>query len=150
VNTPSRRIGLALWFYCTAKGFDYMIAPCLPSGKAGVVIYFGAAATVDWSMFYRCQRFVTGKLRRDMEALCIASIAVNCIGFLLYMAPSPPLPYPGFYVWAIQGINYVLAIRLLLVGDGNALHHFFNSNWLTVVRRAVNRYLDHTAKEKKS
>lgn len=150
MNTPSRRVCLALWFYLTAKAYDLIVKPMLPDNLAGVVLYFGAAATVDWFMFYRCQRYVTGNLRRDMEALCIASIVTNALGFLMYMAPSPPFLYPDAYVRAIQGINYVLAIRLLLLGDGNVLHRLDLNHWRAVVRCALNRHSDHHAKEEKS
>lgn len=150
MNTPLRRLKLALLFYITAKLFDHFIKPYIPGGDIGAVLYFGVAASVDWFMFYRCQRFVSGALCRDMEALCIASIAVNAFGFILYMAPSPPLPYPGSYVWLIQGINYVLAVRLLLLGDGNVLHHPDLLNWRSVVRSVTHRYQNHSTTEKKS
>jgi len=150
MNTPLRRISLAVIFYLMAKTFDHLVKPNLPEGETFAVLYFGVAASVDWCMFYLCQRVVAGNLCRDMEALCIASIAVNALGFALYMAPSPPLPYPGFYVWSIQGINYVLAARLLFMGDGNVLHHFDRFNWRAVVRRAFYGYQNHTTKETES
>ena len=150
MNTALRRIALAAVFYLTAKIFDILLKPNLPDGYYGLVLYFGAAASVDWFMFYNCPRFVAGSLCRDMEALCIASIVVNALGFSLCMAPSPPLPYPDAYSWAIQGINYVLAIRLLFVGDGNVLHHFNLLHWRAVVRGAFHGYTNHAAEEKKS
>lgn len=150
MNTLLRRVSLGLTFYLTAKMFDFLVKPNLPDGYYGVLLYFGAAASVDWFMFYSCQKIVFGTLRRDMEALCIASILANALGFALYMAPSPPIPYPDAYVWTIYGINHVLAIRLLFLGDGNVFHHLDNFNWRAVVRGSADRYLRHYAKEKEA
>lgn len=136
MNTPLRRIGLAVCLYALAKFLDLQIKPLIPSGDLGAVLYFGVAATFDWINFYMCRQFVGTKLRRDIEALCIASILANALGFTLYMAPSPPNIYPDLYVWLIKGINYVLAFRLLFMGGGNVLDHRY---WRDLVRGALGR-----------
>lgn len=117
--------------YASAKAFDFGVKPHVPDNEFGAVVYFGVAATVDWLLFYLCRRIVVGTLCRDVEALCIASIIANALGFVLYMAPSPPLSYPDAYVWAIAGINYGTAFRLLFMGGGNVLDHRY---WRSLVR----------------
>lgn len=136
MNSPRHRIGLAIVVLVMCQTFDFAIKPLLPDNEFGAVLYFGLAATCDWIQFYICRLYVTGTLRRDIEALCIASIVANALGFALYMAPSPPNIYPDLYVWSIKGINYVLAFRLLFMGGGNVLDHRY---WRALVRRASAR-----------
>lgn len=139
MNRLRSRLALAVLFYATAKAFDALI-PHRPIGEFWDMAYFGGAATVDWFMFYACRRFVSGALLRDMEALCIASIVANALGFALYMAEDPPTVYN----WIIAGINYVLAVRLTLMGGGDV----FNSTyWRDLVRSFV-RGRSYSAKEK--
>lgn len=136
MNNPLRRIALALALAAMLKLFRMTVTPNVPDSHLGAVIFFGVAATFDWVQFYLCRHFVTGSLCRDIEALCIASIIANAFGFALYMAPSPPIPYPDPYIWATTGINYVLAFRLLFMGGGNVLDHRY---WRDLVRGALSR-----------
>lgn len=136
MNSPLRRIALALVLAAMLKIFRMTVTPNVPDSYLGAVLFFGVAATFDWMQFYLCRHFVAGSLCRDIEALCIASIIVNALGFALYMAPSPPLPYPDAYVLAIEGINYVLAFRLLFMGGGNVIDHRY---WRALVRGASAR-----------
>lgn len=131
MNSPLRRIGFGFAVLAMCQTFDFAVKPHVPDNEFGAVLYFGVAATFDWIQFYLCRVYVLDTLRRDMEALCIASIFANALGFALYMAPSPPLSYPDAYVWAIQGINYVMAFRLLFMGGGNVLDHCY---WRALVR----------------
>lgn len=123
MNRLRSRIALLLLFMMTAKTFDLVI-PYRPSGEYWDMAYFGSAMTVDWLMFHMCRRFISGKLCRDVEALCIASIVTNALGFALYMAEYPP----SIYNWMILGLNYVLAIRLTLMGGGDVPNttHFWD------------------------
>lgn len=139
MNRLRSRLVLALLFWCSAKAFALMI-PCRPAGEYWDMAYFGGAATVDWAMYHLCHRFIGGKLCRDVEALCIASIVANALGFGLYMADSPP----SLYNWTISGINYVLAIRLTLMGGGDVSN---NNNWRDLVR-GLTRGRAYSAKEK--
>lgn len=134
----SRLILLAL-FWSTGKAFDLLITK-RPSGEYWDMAYFGSAATVDWFMYQLCQKFTTGKLCRDVEALCIASIVTNALGFALYMASSPPT----IYNWIIMGINYVLVIRLTVMGGGDVLNYH---HWRDMVRGFIGRRT-YIAKEK--
>lgn len=104
--------------------------------------YFAGAATVDWMMYRLTPQLVEGKLCRDIEALCIASMLTHAIGFALYMAWYPPY----FHNWIIKGINYVLAFKLIYTGGGNA---FNDIDWRGLVRSAFLRRSNHMAKEAK-
>lgn len=137
MNTPLRRIGLALTMLSMVQTFRFLVTPNVPDNEFGAIIFFGVAATFDWIQFHLCRWFVNGTLRRDMEALCIASVITNALGFALYMAPSPPFPYPDPYVWAIKGINYVLAFRLFFMGGGNVIDHRY---WRDLVRSTFTRH----------
>lgn len=138
MNRLRSRLALAVLFYATAKAFDAVI-PLRPHGEFWDMAYFGGAATVDWFMYHTCHRFIIGKLCRDVEALCIASIVTNALGFALYMAEFPP----SIYNWMILGINYVLAIRLTLMGGGDVL----NSTYWRDMVRSFNRGRPYRAKE---
>lgn len=126
MNRLRSRIALGLVFLVTAKAYD-ALSPCRPIGEFWDMAYFGGAATVDWFMYRISRRFVGGALCRDVEALCIASIVTNALGFALYMAEYPP----SIYNWIIAGINYVLAIRLTLMGGGDVFHPTY---WRDMVR----------------
>jgi hypothetical protein len=139
MNKLRSRIVLLLLFYATAKAYDAII-PLRPSGEFWDMTYFGFAASVDWFMYRICHRFISGKLLRDIEALCIASIVINALGFALYMAEYPP----SIYNWMITGVNYVLAIRLTLMGGGDVFH---NTHWRDMVR-SVAGGRSYSAKEK--
>lgn len=141
MNRLRSRFALLLLFWGSAKGFDVLITT-RPPGEYWDMAYFGSAATVDWAMYRLTPLFVAGDLRRDVEALCIASIVTNALGFALYMADSPP----SIYNWIIKGINYVLAIRLTIMGGGDVFNYF---DWRGLVRGAFTGRLDHQAKEAK-
>lgn len=141
MNPLRARIALLLLFWGSAKVFDALIT-ARPPGEYWDMVYFGSAATIDWMMYRASGRFLAGDLLRDVEALCIASIVTNALGFALYMADSPP----SIYNWIIKGINYVLAIRLTIMGGGDVLNGF---DWRGLVRGAAFRRLDHQVKEAK-
>lgn len=139
MNKLRSRIALLLLFYGTAKAYDAII-PLRPEGEFWDMAYFGFAASVDWFMFHVCHRLISGKLLRDIEALCIASIVINALGFALYMAEYPP----SIYNWMIAGVNYVLVIRLILMGGGDV---FNNTHWRDMVRSVASGH-SYSAKEK--
>lgn len=139
MNRFRSRLALLFVFLGSAKVFALLIS-YRAEGEYWDMAYFGSAATVDWFMYHLCHRFISGKLCRDVEALCIAFIVTNALGFGLYMADNPP----SLYNWMISGINYVLAIRLTLMGGGDV---FNNNHWRDLVR-GITRGRAYSAKEK--
>lgn len=138
MNWWRRCLALGLVFMATGWAFDKATVG-IENTPAAMLLYHGSAATVDLVMFRVTGFFVTAHLQRDIEALCIASIAVNALGWALYLAWTPPT----IYNLLIEGLNYVLAIRLFM-GDGDVMDL---SNWRGLVRSIVHRRQDHTAKE---
>lgn len=123
--------------------FDKAVAG-IPNSPAGMLIYHGGAATVDL-FFFKATRFIaTSHLRRDVEAIFAASIAANALGWALYMARTPPSLYDNL----VMGLNYALAIRLLL-GDGNVLDRIDFTHVRGLVRRPFLGSSNHLAKEEK-
>lgn len=54
-----------------------------------------------------------------MEALCIASIVANFVGWIAYTAYAPPIYY-NVFMW---GLAYVQWARLFIMGDDDANYH---------------------------
>lgn len=136
---------LALWLAFLATGYAFDIAvDGLPRGPLFALLYYGGAATVDLFMFRVTRYFVSAELERDVEAICIASVAVNALGWALKLAKIPP----DFYNYLIAGLNYVLVLRLLL-GDGNVFDRANHCYRRIVVLCHLSGYSNHTAKKEK-
>jgi len=133
------RVCLGLLFLLAYR-FYASISADRPIGEWWEMLYFAGAATVDWIMYRITPRFVSGKLCRDIEALCIASIIVHAIGFACYMTWTPSY----IHNWTIKGINYVLAFLFIFTGHGDA---FNDINWRGLVRSFAVGRLGHQAKE---
>lgn len=89
-----------------------------PTDEAGA-FFFMTAAAADWLLLWSAPRLTSGRLCDDIQALCIASIVVNCAGFCAYLAYTPP----AYYYIAIKGLAYVQYLRIILVGRYDADHH---------------------------
>lgn len=138
MNRWRRRLALGLAFVATGIAFD-KATDGIGNNPAAMLLYHGSGATVDLVMFRITGFFVSSHLQRDVEAICIASIAANALGLALYMAWTPPT----IYDLLIEGLNYVLAIRLLM-GDGDVLDL---SYWRDLVRSTFPRRQNHATKE---
>lgn len=128
MNTWRHRASLGLAFLITAMVFDSMTEG-VPNTPNGMLLYHGGAGTFDLAMAVMARLFITGYLRRDVEALCYASLASNALGWALYLARTPPTLYDSL----ITGLNYGLAARLLM-GDGDV---FDIDRWRRLVWRAL-------------
>lgn len=129
MNNWRRRLALGLSFILTGKVFAGA-TDGLPYAPLFWLLYYGGAATVDLIMYKLVHLFVSSHLQRDIEALCIASVAVNALGWAIVLADSPPDLYNAF----IAGLNYALALRLFL-GDGNVLDTAYYRDRITLVLR---------------
>lgn len=83
----------------------------LPNSPAGMLTFHGSAALCDLILLYAVPVFLADRLCDDMQALCIASMVVNFVGWILYMAYAPPIFY-NVISWVVA---YVQWGRLLLV-----------------------------------
>ncbi len=144
MNGWRRRLALGLAFYATARAFD-CATDGLPYAPVFWLLYYGGAATVDLLMYRTVRLFVSGSLQRDIEALCIASIATNALGWALIQLADAP---PDFYNTLIAGLNYALVIRLFL-GDGNVLDPRFYRDRIHLVLRYLPRHKNYAAEQEK-
>jgi hypothetical protein len=105
-------LGLAIYIHGEATA-------SLPNTDAGMLLFHGSAATVDFFLLYSVPRLLESQLCDDMQTLCLVSIVGNALGWALYMAEFPPVFYNTF-MW---GLSYVQWARLFMVDrhDANAV-----------------------------
>jgi hypothetical protein len=82
----------------------------------GMFEFHVSAACVDLMLLKSAPRLVGGRLCGDMQALFIASVIANFVGWIAYMAYAPPIYY-NVFMW---GLAYVQWVRLLLVDRNGA------------------------------
>ncbi len=113
MNTLSARlfVGFALWF-CSVVHHALVID--VANTPAGMLAYHGAALMFDYATLVVSATLLTGRLGDDMQILCLMAMIVNFVGWILYLAYAPPVPYN----YAIGVLGYVQWARLIL-GD----HH---------------------------
>jgi len=94
----------------------------VPNCPLGMLVFHGSAAAVDLLLIYAVPALVVGRLCDDMQTLCLVSIVVNFIGWILYMAYAPPVIF-DVMSWSLC---YVQFGRLLIVDvddvDSMGLH----------------------------
>lgn len=105
--------GILIW---VTMQLHSMMTESLPNTDAGMLIFHGSAALVDFILLYSAPSFMVGQLCDDIQRLCLASIVVNFLGWLAYTAYAPPLIY-NTVMW---GLSYAQWGRLLIVDDDNA------------------------------
>lgn len=106
---------VTLWIAIQVHGYS---TGSLPNTPLGMLVFHGSAAVVDMFLLYCAPRLLAGRVCRDFEALCIASMVVNFSGWIAYLAYAPPI----FYNVAAWGLSYVQWARLFLVDRHDADH----------------------------
>lgn len=104
------RIFTALLFFAAMKIHELSTAD-LPNSPAGMLMFHGSAALVDLILLYAVPALTNDRLCDDMQALCLASMVVNFVGWILYMAYAPPI----FYNVVSWSLAYVQWLRLFMV-----------------------------------
>lgn len=94
----------------------------LPNTDAGMLLFHGGAAAVDFALLYCAPAFVTGRICTDTQTLCLVSCVGNFVGWIAYMAYAPPIYYNTF-MW---GLSYVQFGLLLLVDHHGTDHLGFD------------------------
>lgn len=89
-----------------------------PTDEAGA-LFFLTAATIDWLLLYGAPELISGHLCDHIQALCIASMVVNCAGLCAYLAYASPATYYAL----MTGVTYGQYLRLLYVGRYDADFH---------------------------
>lgn len=93
----------------------------VPNTPAGMLLYHGSAAVFDWSLLVLTPMILRGRLCDHMQTLNFVSMVINFMGWITYLAWTPPTVYNML----IAGLSYVQFIRLLLDDDAiNTLRGF--------------------------
>ena len=113
---------------CLGTGIAVLHAKVMadvPNTDVGMFLYHWSAAFAEFLLIAAAPRFLEGKLCDAIEYTCIASILLNCLGWLGYLAYAPPV----FYDTAILGLSCG-QILLLLMGGRHADYSHFVGNVL--------------------
>lgn len=115
MNGWRSRLSAALVFWLVQQVHAFA-TQSLPNTPEGMHVFHGSAALADALLMLGVTRHLYGQLADDMEALCFASIIVNFIGWILYMAYAPPVIYNTL----AYGVVYVQYLRLTWVDRNDA------------------------------
>jgi hypothetical protein len=118
-------VGVVFWL---ALDIHAEVTANLPNTPAGMLVFHGSAAAVDFFLLWSTPWLLSGRLCTDMEILCAVSIVGNALGWALYLAYAPPVFFNTF-MW---GLSYVQWGRLLLPD-----RHAADSIGFDVLRSAV-------------
>lgn len=109
---------LALHAYCLSE---------VPNTPIGMLWFHFSAAGIDLALLLSAPRLLKDKLLDDTQHLCLWSIAVNCVGWILYMVYAPPYVY--------NNAQYLLCVaqwgRLFIADDGFTVN---TMGWSAVCR----------------
>mgnify|MGYP001011375564 CR=1 FL=1 len=126
------RIAVALAIGATAW-LHRVLFGAVENSPFGMLVYHGGAALFDFATVIISAHALSGRLSSDMQQLCLASMIINFLGWIAYLAYPPPAPYNV----AIVTLCYVQWARLLWIGRYDAEYH----SWRALVRRADPRSL---------
>lgn len=101
--------GLAMW---TTGLLHHALVRDVANTPAGMFAYHFSACMVDAALLVLATHVLAGRLADDMRVLCLLSMAVNAVGWFLYLAYAPPIPYD----YAIGALGYVQYLRLITRG----------------------------------
>lgn len=118
MNTWRSRVATGLIFWIAMAAHANLTAD-VQNTDSGMLLFHGSASIFDLLLIYLVPAFLSGKIACDMEALCIASIVANFVGWIAYTAYAPPIYYDTF-MW---GLAYVQWARLFIMGDDDADYH---------------------------
>lgn len=131
------RLLMVLCIALAAAGHAYAMRG-MPNSPAGMLVFHGSAALLDLALLCSVPALLHGHVARDTQALMLASIIGNAVGWVLYMAYVSPVYY-NVFMWGLSGTQLV---RLLMVAD-DGLDHL----GVRLVRRGNrNSYHMHTRK----
>jgi hypothetical protein len=99
MNTRRSRL-LTLAAYIGALVLHGWLMKFKPPGEHGMLLFHTSAALFDWILFRITGHVLAGKLCDHMQALCIASMIGNALGWERYMAYAPPFLYNSF-MWGL-------------------------------------------------
>lgn len=114
MNGWRSRLTLGALFWVAIQAHGIFTGP-LPNTDFGMLVFHGTAALVDLLLLTCAPRFIDGRLCDDIQALCLASIVGNALGWAMYLANAPP----DIFNTLMWGLSYVQWGRLLIVDDAD-------------------------------
>lgn len=93
-----------------------------PNTDAGMALFHGSAAAVDFLLLWSAPRFISGRLCTDTQILCLVSCFANFLGFIAYQAYASP-DYYNHFMWSLAYVQYG---RILLVDHHGADYMVFD------------------------
>lgn len=118
MNTWRSRLAVGLVF-CLAMALHADLTANVQNTDSGMLLFHGSSAIFDLLLIYIVPIFLSGQLASDMEALCVASIVANFVGWIAYTAYAPPIYY-NVFMWVLA---YVQWARLFIMGGDDANYH---------------------------
>jgi len=114
-----------MWLLLSGVMFVHgQVTASLPNTPAAMLVFHGSAALCDWFLLGVTTAVLTGRLCDDVQWMCLASIAGNFGGWILYMGYASPSFY-NVYMW---GLTVAQWLRLL-IPDRHA-----DYSWVDMVR----------------
>jgi len=76
------------------------------------VAYYGSAALFSLAVISAISRLDrVPEMALELQKVCLASIVINCGGWLLWLFYSPPMPYDAAFIALYCWAAYILTIR---------------------------------------
>ena len=122
MNDWRSRLLLGLLFYTVGWAHDTIAYPW-PNTREWMLAYHGSAAMCDLALLVCSANMLAGRLSLDMQILCWFSIVINFLGWIAYLAHSPP----ALYNVLMQGVMYAQYFRLLFTGAIDGYVHSWRS-----------------------
>lgn len=79
---------------------------------AAMLLYHGSAALADFLVIAVAAHCLKGQISQDIQSLNLIAMAVNCFGWIAYLAYAQPTAYNT----AIGVLGYVQMVRLIWPG----------------------------------
>jgi hypothetical protein len=98
----------------------------LPNTPAGMLMFHGSAALLDWLLLCIAPMLLSGRLCNHTQWLCFASICGNFGGWILYMCYAPPNYYDCFMWWLTVAQLVMLFIPDRADEDTTTNHPWFD------------------------
>lgn len=83
------------------------------NSPAGMLVYHGSAMLGDYALLRAAPSALDGRILDDIERLCLASMCLNFLGWIAYLAYASPV----IYDISIMVVTYVQFLRLILDSD---------------------------------
>ncbi len=126
-NHWALRLSVGAIFWITAS-IHHDLVMDVENSVVGMFAYHASAALCDFLLLILSANVLVGRLSDDMQALFLAFMCLNFLGFLAYAAYISPV----FYDMACLGLSYAQYLRIFMDDQYDALAHLLGNK---LVRR---------------